>query len=104
MHAEVARLAARVAASLQGKSLRARTVTLKVRYGDFVTVTRSHTDASPTADPAGIGARARLLLARTEAGARPVRLLGVGAHGLVESGAGEPASGWLELNLPAGGG
>jgi DNA polymerase-4 len=104
MHAEVARLAARVAASLQGKSLRARTVTLKVRYGDFVTVTRSHTDASPTAEPAGIGARARLLLARTEAGARPVRLLGVGAHGLVESGAGEPASGWLELNLPAGGG
>jgi DNA polymerase IV len=42
MQAEVARLAGRVAASLQGKQLRARTVTIKVRYADFSTVTRSH--------------------------------------------------------------
>ena len=44
MHAELERLARRVAASLHGKELRARTVTIKVRYDDFATVTRSHTD------------------------------------------------------------
>jgi DNA polymerase-4 len=101
MQAEVARLAGRVATSLQGKELRARTVTIKVRYADFSTVTRSHTDDSPTCDAGEIGQRAILLLGRTEAGARAVRLLGVGTHGLVENGAAPPASGWLPLDFPA---
>ncbi|MFY9316738.1 MAG: DNA polymerase IV, partial [Burkholderiales bacterium] len=52
MRAEVERLARRVAASLEKKSLLARTVTLKLRYGDFTTVTRSHTGAAPTRAPA----------------------------------------------------
>ncbi len=103
IHAEIGRLAGRVAASLQGKDLRARTVTIKVRYADFATVTRSHTDDSPTCDAAAIGQRAVLLLGRTAAGTRPVRLLGVGTHGLVEDGAAAPASGWLPLGFPAGG-
>ena len=88
IHAELGRLAGRVAASLQGKELRARTVTIKVRYDDFSTVTRSHTDDSPTCDAGEIGQRAILLLGRTEAGTRPVRLLGVGTHGLAENGDG----------------
>ncbi|MBL8224127.1 MAG: DNA polymerase IV [Chromatiales bacterium] len=88
MQAEVARLAGRVGAALARKQLLARTVTLKVRYGDFVTVTRSHTDDGVTADPANIAVRASALLRRTEAVRRPVRLLGVGTHGLV---AGSPA-------------
>lgn len=79
----VRELAARVAASLTRRRLHARTVTIKVRYGDFTTVTRSHTDAMPTADAGDITGRALALLARTEAASRPVRLLGVGSHGLV---------------------
>ncbi|CAG0939892.1 DNA polymerase IV [Gammaproteobacteria bacterium] len=80
---EIARLAARVAASLAKRRLRARTVTIKVRYGDFTTVTRSHSELLATADASDITGRALALLARTEATTRPVRLLGVGSHGLV---------------------
>src|SRR6266568_3308923 len=77
-------LARRTAASLERRSLRARTVTIKVRYADFSTVTRSHTASAPTRDPAEIAARALALLKRTDAARRPVRLLGVGAHGLID--------------------
>lgn len=83
----IRRLAEQVAASLAKRRLRARTVTIKVRYGDFTTVTRSHTEAAATADAGVIGSRALALLARTEAISRPVRLLGVGTHGLVQNGA-----------------
>jgi DNA polymerase IV len=83
MQAELAKLAARVAQSLENKQLLARTVTIKVRFGDFTTVTRSHTAARPSRDCAALRERALALLARTEAARRPVRLLGVGAHGLV---------------------
>jgi DNA polymerase IV len=82
MRAEIERLAKRTAASLQKKGLAARTVTVKVRYGDFTTVTRSHTEPLPTRDAARVVERALALLGRTEAGKRAVRLLGVGAHGL----------------------
>ena len=86
MRAEIARLARRTAASLERKRLVARTVTIKVRYADFTTVTRSHTEEPPTRDAAHLTERALLLLQRTDAGRRSVRLLGVGVHGL--SGAG----------------
>jgi len=85
MRAELERLAQRSAEMLSGKNLRARTVTVKLRYADFSTVTRSHTGTAPTGDAADIVARAQALLERTAAAMRPVRLLGVGVHGLVES-------------------
>ena len=83
------RMARHDAAFLAEKRLLARTVTLKVRYADFTTVTRSDS-ARPTRDADELAARAAALLARTEAGARPVRLLGVGVHGLVSPGAPGP--------------
>jgi DNA polymerase IV len=82
----IAGLARELADDLAKKSLRARTITIKVRYSDFTTVTRSHTAKSSTASRAEIVNRAQMLLERTEAGHRPVRLLGVGAHGLAEDG------------------
>jgi DNA polymerase-4 len=82
MRAEIERLARRVAASLARKSLAARTVTIKVRYANFTTVTRSHTEEPATRDAEIFVRRALLLLERTEAAHRPVRLLGVGVHGL----------------------
>jgi DNA polymerase-4 len=106
--AEIGKLAARVAGSLARRRLRARTVTIKVRYGDFTTVTRSHTDATTTDDAGAIAARALALLGRTEAATRPVRLLGVGTHGLVGEAAGDGAAplalaaGHLPETLPAG--
>ncbi|HTS02282.1 MAG TPA: DNA polymerase IV, partial [Thermoanaerobaculia bacterium] len=85
------------AAYLAEKRLLARTVTLKVRYADFTTVTRSDS-GPPTRDADALAARAAALLSRTEAGARPVRLLGVGVHGLVVPGAPE-ADGQLPLEI-----
>ncbi len=83
MRLELKALAKKVANSLQKKDLLARTVTLKLRYGDFTTVTRSHTGDRPSRDPEDFAARALALLERTDAARRPVRLLGVGTHGLV---------------------
>ena len=61
---------------LDKHGLFARTVVIKVRYDDFTTITRSHSDAEPTRDADAIAARAVALLDKTEAGRRPVRLLG----------------------------
>jgi DNA polymerase-4 len=61
-----------------------RTVTIKVRYSDFTTITRSHTQVPPTRDADDIAARAVRLLEKTEAGQRPVRLLGVSVHNLID--------------------
>jgi DNA polymerase-4 len=82
IRAEIERMARQSAEWLARKELLARTVTIKVRYADFTTVTRSHTAAAPTRDPGEIVARALTLLERTEGGRRPIRLLGAGVHGL----------------------
>jgi DNA polymerase-4 len=84
IRSEVAEMARDAAAWLARKALFARTVTLKVRYDDFTTITRSHTDG-PSRDELAIVSRAVALLDRTEAGQRPVRLLGVSVHNLVET-------------------
>jgi DNA polymerase-4 len=79
---EVAGMARENASWLKKRGIEARTVTIKVRYSDFTTITRSHsTDA--TDDEESIARRAVELLTKTEAGARPVRLLGAGVHNLV---------------------
>ena len=96
MRAELARLAERIAKSLQKKNLHARTITIKVRYSDFSTVTRSHTARPPTCAAGQIAARALALLERSDAARRPVRLLGVGAHGLAAAGAALPEQLLLE--------
>jgi DNA polymerase-4 len=85
IHRELDALAAEVAESLARKGLVARTVTIKVRYANFITVTRSHTAQGATRSVKSLSVRARALLERTDAARRPVRLLGVGAHGLSAS-------------------
>ena len=70
-------LAARVALSLQRHQLAGRTVTLKVRYHDFRTVTRSAGSVRPVNRSKDIAEAAIALLARTDAGSTPVRLLGI---------------------------
>jgi DNA polymerase-4 len=82
MRREIEALAERVADYLARKSLRARTVTLKLRYGNFETITRSHTQDPPTRAGEELSRRAVALLDRTEAASRSVRLLGVSVHGL----------------------
>ena len=88
IRSELDRMARENAAWLEHRRLTARTITIKVRYADFKTVTRSHTLSQHTSDPDLIASWAVELIARTEAGQRPVRLLGVRVTGLVE----QPAS------------
>jgi DNA polymerase-4 len=80
---EVAEMARSSASWLERRQLYARTVTIKVRYSDFTTITRSHTEA-PTRDESSLVSRAVALLDRTAAGQRPVRLLGVSVHNLCD--------------------
>ena len=73
-----------VAAWLTRKGVFGRTVTLKIRYSDFTTLTRSHSEPRASQNADAIAARALALLEKTEAGRRPVRLLGVSVHNLQE--------------------
>lgn len=83
MEKEVDRMAEEVSDHLARSSFAACTITLKVRYEDFTTVTRSRTFPVPVWDRVTISLCARDLLRRTEAPARPVRLIGVTASNLV---------------------
>jgi DNA polymerase-4 len=83
---EIDQLARGVAEWLGKKGKTARTVTIKVRYSDFTTITRSQSTAEPTADADHIAARALTLLDKTDAGRRPVRLLGVSVHNFADEG------------------
>jgi DNA polymerase-4 len=81
---------ARVAAQLREEGLAARTVQLKLRHGDFHTVTRRHTLPEPTNLDREIYTAARALfdLAYHEMRQRDqgVRLLGVGASNIIVAG------------------
>lgn len=80
---EIGLMARENAEWLVARGLLARTVTIKVRYADFTTVTRNHS-APATNDANQIANRAVALLDKTEARTRPVRLLGAGVHGLLD--------------------
>ena len=83
LHAEVRRLAELVAERLRGSGLSGRTVTAKLRYGDFSIRTRSTTLPAGIDEPDVIGEVACGLLdrgLRDRPGA--LRLVGVGVSGL----------------------
>ena len=61
--------------SLEGKQ--ARTVTLKIKYYDFQSITRCQTFDHFLTSPHDIFLVVKVLLERTEAGRRPVRLAGI---------------------------
>jgi len=85
IRAEVDDMARDAAAWLTRRQLFARTVVLKVRYGDFTTITRSQSAWPATREADALAGRALTLLARTEAGRRPVRLLGVSVQNLSDT-------------------
>jgi DNA polymerase-4 len=76
-------MATEVASGLEHRRLAAGTITVKVRYPDFATHTRSMSLPVPTPAAPVIASCARLLVRRTDATARAVRLLGVSASGLI---------------------
>jgi DNA polymerase-4 len=74
---ELLDIATRTAARLRNHRLKGRTVTLKVKYSDFRLVTREVTLPLGIDDGGEIFRQALTLLEKTEAGKKPVRLLGI---------------------------
>ena len=77
IHGFLHELSRKVSGAMKKQKAAGKTVTLKVRYDDFETITRSHTLPNYTRDPAVLEEVARKLLSDTEAGQRKVRLLGI---------------------------
>lgn len=75
------KLSGKVAILLQRENLSGKTVTLKVRYEDFSTVTRSLSLPRPVNNQIALLQAGRILLKRTDAGARKVRLMGLSVSG-----------------------
>jgi DNA polymerase-4 len=80
----LSRLAQSVAGSIGKRELAGRTLTVKVKYQDFVQVTRSITVDPPLRSAREMMPLVRRLLARTDAGQRKVRLLGVTLSNLTD--------------------
>jgi len=75
----------RLSARLRRAALAGKTITLKVRFGDFTTITRSLTGEVPIDHTPDLWDVVQELLGRVDLAGRGVRLLGVGAGGLVAS-------------------
>ena len=82
---ELLRMADAVASRLRRHQLAGRTITLKVRFGDFRTITRSTTLPGPVDSSNTIGRAARALLDGIDP-SPGVRLLGVSVSQLAEGG------------------
>jgi DNA polymerase-4 len=82
---ELVRLGDSVGSRLRAHGLAGRTVTLKVRFRDFRTITRSSTLAVTTDSTATIVAEGRALLAPLDP-SPGVRLIGLSVSGLVDGG------------------
>jgi DNA polymerase-4 len=88
---ELVRLADRVGARVRQAELHVRTITLKIRFGDFETRTRARTLAAPTNVSAVILDTARDLAAEFDP-ARGIRLLGISCSHFGEAEGGEQTS------------
>jgi len=81
----LAEMSAGVARDLKREGYAARTIVLKLRYGDFTTLTRQTTLRVPTDDGDEMRACALQLLRQHWSPRRALRLIGVGAHNLSEA-------------------
>lgn len=84
LHLRIAELSSDVGARLRTGGWTARTVTLKLRYSDFTTITRQETLATATATDTTVRDAAVALLDTAWSG-DAVRLLGVGVSGLEDA-------------------
>jgi DNA polymerase-4 len=78
MDAQLDHMLGRLLDAMDQADERARTVTVKVRYADFETVTRSHSFPAPTRSREEVRPVVHTLLRASDAVIRPVRLLGLG--------------------------
>jgi len=100
---ELLRSSTKVAARMRRAGVVGRTVTLRVRFSDFTTITRSHTLREPTDVAVQIHAEAGRLFTALGLQRARIRLSGVRVSGLTDAAStprqlvlGERASGWSE--------
>jgi DNA polymerase IV len=94
---EILRLSDRTATRLRAKGLCGRTITLKVRFSNFKTITRSRTLGAAIDTTAEVYAVARELYERLDPDRPRIRLLGVAVAGLAPG----PPERQLDLLAPA---
>ena len=80
---EIVRMADAIASRLRAANVAGRTITVKIRFGDFTTITRSVTLQEPVDGARAIAHEASALLGRVDT-SPGVRLLGVSASQLAE--------------------
>ncbi len=83
-----------LAGKLVKRRLAARTLQVKVRYGDFTTLTRQFSVEEPLTEARDLYRLACWLLGRDRLVSRPLRLLGLGVSGLSETRARQLWLGW----------
>jgi DNA polymerase-4 len=94
---EIVRMSDAVATRLRRAQLAGRTVSIKVRFGDFTTITRARSSKEPIVNGPEIAAIAEALLGAVDV-SRGVRLLGVGVSALAERAAAAPEQLVLEID------
>lgn len=106
IHRELLRLADRTAARARSAGMTGRTVSIKVRFADFTTITRSKTLRHHTDVSREIFATARELYDRLGLQRARIRLVGVRLEGLVETEMApiqarldDPEHGWREADI-----
>ena len=95
IHRHLLKLSDRTAARVRAAGMMGRTVTIRVRFSDFTTITRSRTLRDPTDVSREIYETARSLYDALGLQRARIRLVGVRMEGLVE-GAGAPIQGLLD--------
>lgn len=96
IHNFLEELAEKISKSMKKKKMAGKTVTLKVRYDDFETLTRSTSFSHYINKGEDIAETAKSLLEQTEVGKRKVRLLGITLSNLNLSEEGR----FEQLNIP----
>jgi DNA polymerase-4 len=82
--AELERIAGYAWDRVERAEVTGRTVTLKVKFGDFTIITRSKSFTAPVADRPAFTAAGQALLAALHPLPKGIRLLGLGLHNLAE--------------------
>ncbi len=85
IHRELLRLSDRTAARVRAAALMGRTISIKVRFADFTTITRARTLPDPTDVSRDIYATAKSLFDALGLQRARIRLVGVRMEGLVEA-------------------
>ena len=92
------KLAVTIEDLLEKRKKKGKTITLKVKYYDFQTITRSLTVTEPVTDIRSIMKYIQFLLNNTLAGKKKVRLLGITISNFLDNSSSAPK--YIQLSLP----